>query len=132
MSMSDPIADYLTQIRNALQAKHRWVDIPASNLKKRMTLLLKREHFVKDFYVIEDGKQDLIRIFLKYDREGNGVIEGLERVSRPGRRYYVSSDEIPRVRNGLGVAVLTTSRGVMTDKQARAMGVGGEVICNVW
>ena len=130
--MSDPIADYLTQIRNALEARKRWVDIPASNLKKRMSLLLKQEHFIKDFYVIEDDRQDLIRIFLKYDREGNGVIEGLRRVSRPGRRHYVNSDEIPRVRNGLGVAVLTTSRGVMTDKQARVMGVGGEVLCHIW
>ena len=132
MTMTDPIADYLTQVRNATHAGHRWVDIPASNLKKRMTLLLKKEHFIKDFYVVEDEKQDFIRIFLKYDREGNGVIEGLKRVSRPGRRRYVGSDEIPRVRNGLGVAVLTTSHGLMTDKQAKVMGVGGEVICYIW
>ncbi len=132
MSMSDPIADYLTRIRNAAQGKHRWVDIPASNLKKRMSILLKRENFIKDFFIIEDDKQDLIRIFLKYDRDGNSVIEGLQRISKPGRRRYVSSDDIPRVRNGLGVAVLTTSNGVMTDKQARVMGVGGEILCYVW
>jgi len=132
MSMSDPISDYLTRIRNAAQARHRWVDIPASNLKKRMSILLKRENFIKDFFIIEDDKQDLIRIFLKYDRDGNSVIEGLQRISRPGRRRYVNSDDIPRVRNGLGVAVLTTSNGVMTDKQARVMGVGGEILCYVW
>ncbi|HKJ69347.1 MAG TPA: 30S ribosomal protein S8 [bacterium] len=132
MSMSDSIADYLTRVRNAAQANHRWVDIPASNLKKRMSLLLKREKFIKDFFIIEDNKQDIIRIFLKYDRDGNSVIEGLKRASTPGRRRYVGSDEIPRVRNGLGVAVLTTSRGVMTDKQARVMGIGGEVLCYVW
>jgi len=130
--MTDPIADYLTQIRNATQAGHRWVDIPASNLKKRMSLLLKREHFIKDFYVIEDDKQDVIRIFLKYTREGEGVIEGLKRISRPGRRRYVGVDEIPKVRNGLGAAVMTTSKGIMTDKQARAMGVGGEVLYYIW
>ncbi len=132
MSMSDSIADYLTRIRNAAQANHRWVDIPASNLKKRMSLLLKRENFIKDFFIIEDDTQDIIRIFLKYDRDGNSVIEGLQRASRPGRRRYVGADAIPRVRNGLGVAVLTTSRGVMTDKQARVMGIGGEVLCYVW
>ena len=132
MSMSDPIADFLTQIRNAAQANHRWVDIPASNLKKRMALLLKREHFIKDFLVIEDNKQDVIRVYLKYDRDGRSVIEELKRVSTPGRRRYVNADEIPRVRNGRGIAVLTTSRGVMTDKQARVMGIGGEVLCYVW
>ncbi|MCF7803231.1 MAG: 30S ribosomal protein S8 [Candidatus Marinimicrobia bacterium] len=132
MSQSDPIADYLTQIRNGIMAKKRWVDIPASNLKKRMSLLLKREHFIKDFYVIEDNKQDVIRIFLKYTREGEGVIEGLKRVSRPGRRRYVGVGEIPKVLNGLGTAVMTTSKGIMTDKQARAMGVGGEVLYYIW
>ncbi len=132
MTMTDPISDYLTRIRNAAQAKHRWVDIPASNMKKRVSLLLKNEHFIKDFYVVKDERQDFIRIFLKYDRDGESVIEGLKRVSKPGRRRYVSSDEIPRVRNGLGVAVLTTSRGIMTDKQARVMGVGGELICYIW
>jgi len=132
MSMSDPIADYLTQVRNATMAKHRWVDIPASNMKKRLTLLLKKEHFIKDFYVIEDNKQDTIRIFLKYNKEGEGVIQGLKRVSTPGLRSYVKVDEIPKVRNGLGTAVLTTSKGLMTDKQARVMGVGGEVLCYVW
>ncbi|MBS1271903.1 MAG: 30S ribosomal protein S8 [Candidatus Marinimicrobia bacterium] len=132
MSMSDPIADYLTQIRNGTMAKHRWVDIPASNMKKRLTLLLKKEHFIKDFYVIEDNKQDVIRVFLKYGNDGEGVIKGLKRVSSPGRRNYVNVDEIPKVRNGLGTAVLTTSKGLMTDKQARVMGVGGEVLCYVW
>ncbi len=132
MSMSDVIADYLTRIRNGASANYHWVDIPGSNLKKRMSLLLKREKFIENFIVIEDEKQDVIRIFLKYDRDGNSVIEGLKRASRPGRRYYVNKDQIPRVRNGLGVAVLTTSRGLMTDKQARVTGVGGEVLCYIW
>lgn len=132
MSMSDPIADYLTRIRNATMAKHRWVDIPASNLKKRLSLVMKQENFIKDFYVIEDSKQDMIRIFLKYTRDEETVIQGMRRVSRPGRRRYVNVDEIPKVRNGLGTAVLTTSRGLMTDKQARVMGIGGEVLCYIW
>lgn len=132
MSVSDPISDYLTRIRNAAQAKHRWTDIPASNMKKRLSLLLKKESFIKDFYVVKDDKQDVIRVFLKYDRDGDSVIEGLRRVSKPGRRRYVNVDTIPKVRNGLGVAVITTSKGLMTDKQAKVMGVGGEVLCYVW
>ena len=132
MSVSDPISDYLTRIRNAAQAKHRWTDIPASNMKKRLSLLLKKESFIKDFYVVKDEKQDVIRVFLKYDRDGDSVIEGLRRISKPGRRHYVNVDSIPKVRNGLGVAVITTSKGLMTDKQAKVMGVGGEVLCYVW
>jgi len=132
MSMSDPIADLLTRIRNAQQAKHRWTDIPSSNLKLRMALLLKLEGFVKDFVIIEDDKQNILRVYLKYTSNGSPVIGGLTRISRPGRRQYVSADKLPRVRNGLGIAILTTSRGVITDKQAKRERVGGEVLCHVW
>lgn len=130
--MTDPIADMLTRIRNALQARKEEVDIPSSNLKKRIAEVLKEEGFIKGFRVIPDGKQGILRVFLKYDEEGLPVISGLKRVSKPGRRIYVGKEEIPRVMGGLGIAILTTSRGVMTDKQARKIGVGGEVICYVW
>jgi small subunit ribosomal protein S8 len=131
MSMTDPIADYLTRIRNAAKAKHKRVDIPASRLKKEITRILKDEHYIQDFALIEDSQQDIIRIALKY-RDGESVIKGLERISRPGLRKYASGDSLPRVINGLGIAVISTSKGVMTDKQARQTGVGGEVICYVW
>jgi len=132
MSMNDPVADFLTRIRNAQQAGHRWTDIPASNLKLRMALLLKLEGFVKDFVVIEDDKQNVLRVYLKYSSDGTPVIGGLTRISRPGRRLYASADNLPRVRNGLGIAILTTSRGVITDKQAKKERIGGEVLCHVW
>jgi len=132
MSMSDPIADFLTRIRNAQMAGHRWTDIPASKLKVRMALLLKLEGFVKDFVLIDDSKQNLLRVYLKYDADGAPVIRGLTRVSRPGRREYASADKLPRVRNGLGIAILTTSKGVVTEKQARKENLGGEVLCYVW
>ena len=132
MSMSDPIADLLTRIRNALQADKRWVDVPASNLKKRVCLILKEEHFIRDFVLVTDDKQGMLRIFLIYDHKGEPVIEGITRVSRPGRRIYRSAKNLPRVRGGLGVAILTTSRGVISDKMARRLNVGGEVLCQVW
>lgn len=132
MSMSDPIADLLTRIRNAQQARHRWTDIPSSNLKLRMALLLKLEGFIKDFVIVEDEKQNVLRVYLKYTSNGSPVIGGLTRISRPGRRHYVAADNLPRVRNGLGIAILTTSRGVITDKQAKKERVGGEVLCHVW
>lgn len=132
MAVCDPIADYLTRIRNGYRAGKRWVDIPASNLKKKMSLLLKHEGYIKDFIIIEDGKQDLVRIYLKYYEEGKSVIKGLERVSKPGRRVYTDSDNIPRTRNGLGITLLSTSEGVVTDKMAQNMGVGGEILCKVW
>jgi small subunit ribosomal protein S8 len=131
MSMTDPIADYLTRIRNAAKAKHKRVDIPASRLKKEITRILKDERYIQDFTIIEDSQQDIIRIALKY-HSGESVIKGLERISRPGLRKYASGDSLPRVINGLGIAVISTSKGVMTDKQARHTGVGGEVICYVW
>lgn len=132
MPVTDPIADFLTQIRNAQNAEHRWVDIPASNLKKKIALILKYENFIKDFILIKDGKQGLIRIYLKYSKTGEPIIEGLERVSRPGRRCYVSSSKIPRVVGGLGIAILSTPVGVVTDKIARKSNVGGEVLCYIW
>lgn len=132
MSMTDPIADFLTRIRNASAARHRWVDIPASNLKVRMAVLLKLEGYIKDFVLVEDDKQNILRIYLRYSPDGDPVIERLQRVSKPGRRHYVNAGQLPRVRNGLGVAILTTSRGVITDKQARKERVGGEVLCYIW
>ncbi len=132
MPVTDPIADFLTRIRNALAANHRWVDIPASQLKKRMALILKHEKFIKDFILINDHQQGLIRIYLRYTKEGNPVIEGLKRISRPGRRQYVSATEIPRVLGGLGIAILSTPIGVVTNKIARKSKVGGEVLCYVW
>lgn len=131
MSMTDPIADYLTRIRNAAKARHRRVDIPASRLKREITRILKDEHYIHDYTIIEDQKQSIIRIALKYNN-GQSVIKGLERVSKPGLRKYSTADALPRVINGLGIAVISTSKGVMTDKQARQQGVGGEVICYVW
>jgi small subunit ribosomal protein S8 len=131
MSMTDPIADYLTRIRNASRAGRKRVDIPASKLKKEITRILKDEHFIQDYTVLEDNKQNVIRIALKY-KEGESVIRGLERISRPGLRNYADAGNLPRVINGLGIAVISTSKGVMTDKRARREGVGGEVICYVW
>jgi len=131
MSMTDPIADYLTQIRNALKAKKSYVDVPASNMKKSLTKILYKEYYVRDYIIIDDGLQGKIRIFLKYD-DGAPVISGLRRVSKPGLRKYVKADKIPRVLNNLGIAIMTTPNGVITNKEARQKHVGGEVICHVW
>ncbi len=133
--LSDPVADMLTRIRNANMVFKKTVDIPASNLKKEICEILKREGFIADYKFIEDGKQGILKVFLKYkgDRRNRiRVINGLVRVSKPGRRIYVSKDRIPRVKGGLGIAVLSTSKGVLTDKEARELGVGGEVICYIW
>ncbi len=132
MSMTDPIADYLTQMRNALQAHFKWVDIPASNIKRKLTRILLEQGFIKKYIIIDDGKQGLIRIWLKYDNEGASVINRLVRISKPGRRRYVNSDNLPRVMNNLGIAILTTSRGLMTAHEARRQNVGGEVLCYIW
>ena len=132
MVMTDPIADYLTRIRNANMVKHESLEIPASNIKKSMTEILKNEGFIKDYEVVEDNKQNVLRIFLKYGNDQQRVISGLKRISRPGLRSYVDSDNVPKVLNGLGIAILSTSKGVITDKQARAQHVGGEVIAYVW
>lgn len=132
MSKTDPIADYLTRIRNATRAKHRKVDVPASNLKKQITKILQEEAYIKNHVFIEDGKQGTIRIYLRYDEENKSIITGLDRVSTPGFRRYVNRGNIPRVFNNLGVSILTTSKGVMTGQEARRKGIGGEILCYVW
>ena len=132
MAMTDPIADFLTRIRNALKSEKRWVDIPGSNLKKRIAFVLREENYISDFLFIADDEKESIRIFLKYDYNGKPVITGLQRVSKPGCRIYVGADEIPRVLDGLGVAVLSTSKGIISNKTATKFNVGGELICNVW
>lgn len=129
--MTDPIADFLTRIRNAVKAKHRRVDIPASNLKKAMAQILLDQKYISNFTVLEDKKQGIIRINLKYN-DGKPVIIGLRRVSKPGIRHYRGKDELPRVIGGLGIAIISTSKGVMTDLQARRENVGGEVVAYVW
>lgn len=130
--MTDPIADMLTRIRNAIRVKADKVDIPASRMKIEIAKILKEEGFIKSYKIIKDKKQGIIRINLKYTPEGESVISDLQRISKPGRRVYVSKDEIPYVMGGLGIAILTTSKGVMTDKECRLKGVGGEVLCYVW
>jgi small subunit ribosomal protein S8 len=132
MSMTDPIADYLTRIRNAIQAGHRRVDIPASNLKKAMTQILYDQKFIRNYIIIDDGKQGILRLFLRFDSDGNSVISELKRVSTPGRRYYVDVDHLPRVKNNMGIAMISTSRGIMTERQAKRENVGGEVLCYIW
>jgi len=132
MSMTDPIADFLTRIRNAQSAEKNWVDIPASNLKKRIAFVLKEEKFIRDIILIQDNKQDLLRIFLNYDYGKNPVIHGIQRFSKPGCRRYVAADNMPRVLNGMGVSILSTSKGVVSDKKAKLLNVGGEVLCQVW
>ena len=129
--MTDPIADMLTRVRNAGRAGHRWADVPLSKLKVEVARLLKDNAFVHDFKVLNDGRHGLVRIYLKY-HEGEHVIRRIARVSRPGRRRYVGVDEIPRVRNGLGMAMLSTSRGLLSDRAAREAGVGGELLAVIW
>ena len=131
MTMTDPVADYLTRLRNAVQAKHKRVDIPTSNLKRELTKLFVAQKFIAGFTEVKESDQGLLRIQLKYN-EGRPVIAGLRRVSRPGLRKYVDAETIPRVLGGLGIAVISTSRGLMTDKQARLAKVGGEVLCEIW
>ncbi|MCX6138308.1 MAG: 30S ribosomal protein S8 [Ignavibacteriales bacterium] len=131
MSMSDPIADYLTRVRNAVQAHHKKVEIPASNLKKAITDILLQQKLIAGYVKVDDEKQGILRITLKYN-EGQSVISGLRRISRPGIRTYQSSDKLPRINNGLGLAIISTSKGLMTDKQARKANIGGEVLCTIW
>ena len=132
MSMTDPIADLLTRIRNGLSAGKRYVDVPSSNEKKRILFILKEEKYIEDFMFVQNGVKASIRVFLKYDHKGGAVISGIERVSKPGRRVYVGGHEIPRVLDGLGISILSTSRGVVSNKAAKRMGIGGEVLCNIW
>lgn len=132
MAMTDPIADMLTRIRNGNVVYHEKVDIPASKMKVALAEILKNEGFIRDFQQISDNKQGVIRAFMKYGAERERVITGIKRISKPGLRVYVHKDEIPRVLGGLGVAIISTTSGLMSDKQARAAGLGGEVICYIW
>ena len=132
MSMSDPIADFLTRIRNAFRTDKRWVDIPSSNMKKRIAYVLKEEKYIKDFFFITNDQFQTIRIFLKYDFNGVSVIEDIKRTSRPGQRIYVGSKEVPRVLDGLGISILSTSKGVISNKAAHRLNIGGELLCEVY
>ena len=132
MSVSDPVADFLTCLRNAIRARHRKVDVPASRLKAELSKVLLRERYINNFKVIEDSRQGMLRVYLKYTADDVSVISGLKRVSTPGRRVYVPKDGIPRVLGGLGTTILSTSKGMMTDREAREAGLGGELVCQVW
>ncbi|MBD3224063.1 MAG: 30S ribosomal protein S8 [Caldithrix sp.] len=132
MAMTDPIADYLTRIRNAMMAKHKYADIPASNVKRKISRILVEQGFVKRYIVIDDGKQGLIRIWLKYDKDNNPIINKLVRVSTPGRKVYADVRHLPRVMNNLGIAILTTPKGILTSREANRLNTGGEVLCYIW
>ncbi|HMB16885.1 MAG TPA: 30S ribosomal protein S8 [Pelovirga sp.] len=132
MSMTDPMADLLTRIRNAGMAGHAKLDVPSSNIKVAVATVLHEQGYLKNFKVISDSKQGILRIFLKYDENQDPVIHEIKRISKPGCRVYVSTDKVPRVKNGVGVSILSTSKGVMDDVSARRENVGGEVICTVW
>jgi len=132
MITTDPIADMLTRIRNANMVKHEVVDIPTSNIKKAIAQILLEEGFIKKFEIIEDGTQGVIKVTLKYGANKTKVISGLKRISKPGLRVYAKKDEVPKVLGGLGMAIISTSRGIMSDKKARVEGVGGEVLCYIW
>jgi len=130
--MSDPIADMLTRIRNANTVRHEKLEVPASNMKKQIAEILKREGYIRDVEFVEDDKQGIIRIFLKYGQDDERVITGLKRISKPGLRVYAQSNDVPKVLNGLGIALVSTSQGMLTDKEARAKQIGGEVVAYVW
>ncbi len=132
MSMSDPIADMVTRIRNAGKAKLNSVDIPGSKLKTELAKVLMNEGFIKNYKFLRDGKQGILRVYLKYSRENNHVILGLKKISKPSRRVYVKGKDIKPVLNGMGISVLSTSKGIMTDKIARRENLGGEILCNIW
>jgi small subunit ribosomal protein S8 len=132
MVMTDPIADMLTRIRNANMVRHEKLEVPASKIKKEIAEILKREGFIRDVEYIDDNKQGIIRIFLKYGPNNERVITGLKRISKPGLRVYAKAHEVPRVLNGLGIAILSTSQGILTDKEARQKGTGGEVLAYIW
>lgn len=132
MVMTDPVADFLTRIRNGNMVMHQTVEVPGSKMKVGLAKILKEEGYLKDFEYIEDGKQGIIRLYLKYGPNKEKVITGLKRISKPGLRVYVQKDELPKVLGGLGTAIISTSKGLMTDKKARKEGLGGEVICYIW
>ncbi len=131
MPVTDPIADFLTRIRNSIKANKKFVDTPSSNMKVKLAEILKNNNFIKDYNVIEDNKQNVLRVHLKFVK-GQSSITGLKKISKPGLRIYVNKDEIPRVLNGLGIAVISTSKGLMSDKEAKKQEIGGEVICHIW
>ncbi|WP_208585776.1 30S ribosomal protein S8 [Gracilibacillus suaedae] len=132
MVMTDPIADMLTRIRNANMVRHEKLEFPASKLKKEIADILKREGFIRDYEYVEDNKQGILRIFLKYGTNEERVISGLKRISKPGLRVYAKAEELPKVLNGLGIAIVSTSKGVLSDKEARAQAIGGEVLAYIW
>jgi small subunit ribosomal protein S8 len=132
MSMSDPLADMLTRIRNASSARHSKVDIPASKIKVNVARILKSEGYIKNYKLLKDQRHGILRIYVKYDEANQGIITGLVRVSKPGRRVYVKKRDIPFVLNGMGISVLSTSKGILTDREARKENLGGELLCNVW
>ena len=132
MPVTDPIADFLTGVRNAIRARHRKVDVPATKIKTEIARVLLRERYINNFKVIEDSRQGVLRLYLKYTADDQSVISGIKRVSTPGRRQYVRRDRIPRILGGLGTAIVSTSRGLMTDREAREAGLGGEFVCQVW
>ena len=131
MPVTDPISDFLTRIRNAVKANKKFVEMPSNNMKVKMAEILKNNNFVRDFNVVEDNKQNILRVYLSYVNSESSISD-LQRISKPGLRVYAKKDEIPRVLNGLGLAIISTSQGLLTDKQARNLGVGGEVICHIW
>ncbi len=130
--MTDPIADMLTRVRNASHASHRRVDVPASNIKREIARVLAENRFIENFAVIADDKQGVLRLYLRYDKSNKSLIQGIQRASRPGLRRYAGKSKLPRVLRGLGITIMSTSRGVMTDREARRAGVGGEILCRVW
>ena len=132
MTMTDPTSDLLTRIRNGLAVNKRWVDIPSSNMKKRIVYILKEEKYIDDFIYVKDNTNQFIRIFLKYDYKGKPVISEINRVSKPGYRVYVECSKIPKVLDGLGISILSTSKGVISNKEAKKLGVGGEILCSDW
>ncbi len=132
MSHTYPLADYLTRIRNAQMAGKRWVDVPSSNLKKAVSVILRREGYIKDIIHVDEGPQGILRLYLKYVNNGKAVIEGIDCVSKPGRRVYCNAKNVPRVRNGLGIAIISSSSGVVTGNEAKKNNLGGEVLCRVW
>src|SRR5210317_1486773 len=132
MSMSDPLADFLTRIRNAVMVRYETVDVPMSNLKVDVAKVLRQEGYINDYEIIEDNKQGVLRISLKYGPKDERVISGLRRVSKPGLRQYVKADDIPKVLSGLGISILSTSKGILTDREARRLRVGGEILCEAW
>ena len=132
MSMNDPIADLLTRIRNASAVSKKWVDVKCSNVNIRILFILKEEYFIRDYVKIEDSKQGILRVYLKYSYDDKPVIRGLKRISTPGCREYVSVEKLPRVLNGMGISIVSTSKGVMSNKKAKNLNVGGEILCQVW